>query len=233
MEKKWVMFLGGSLALLLVVMFFAYPKLTGEVVSTPVLITHYKFENNIADETGMNSDGENYGVTFVEGKVGKAASFDGESYIEVSHAASLDLDSSFSIAMWIKPSSKFGWKSLIERGTGKYSRFLVWTYGDEVMMGVNSYWHTQSANMKPGNWHHVVVTHNDLRNRDVIYINGNLTSSRTSKTENPDNVGDLRIGTDVALTGKYFYTGLIDELRIYNNVLDDPQILELYNEGSE
>jgi hypothetical protein len=232
MEKKWVMFLGGSLALLLVVMFFAYPKLTGKVISTPVLITHYKFEDNIADETGMNN-GENYGVTFVEGKVGKAARFDGKSYIEVPHAASLDLDKTFSISLWIKPARKFGWQALIERGTGKNSRVLLWTYMDEVMMGINSYWQTHSANMEMENWYHVVVTHDDLKSREMIYINGSLISTRTSRTDNPINVGDLRIGTDVVLSGEYFYEGLMDEIRIYNGLLDQTKILELYNEGSE
>ena len=59
-----------------------------------------------------------------------------------------------------------------------------------------------------------------------IYIDGVLDSTHT-QTGTINVNGDVAIGA--ALDGYYHFEGLIDQVRVYNRVLTDAEIIHLWN----
>jgi hypothetical protein len=66
------------------------------------LVAHYTFDGDLKDATGSNNGQEGSGsITFVDGKIGKGAKFDGESHFEVENSDSLQLTRTFSFSVWL------------------------------------------------------------------------------------------------------------------------------------
>lgn len=137
----------------------------------------------------------------------------------------------FSISLWYKnendPISDY--ELLIGRDTGIHcpDTFGQWSVGlydlRKPVFGINEYslWHQIPTTT---NWKHLVVTciGTDLK----LYINGILTTDTANTgcggSSNPTlNIGDLYLGK--------YYTGLLDDVIIYNRVLTQTEITELYN----
>ncbi|TFH39276.1 MAG: hypothetical protein E4G94_11185 [ANME-2 cluster archaeon] len=75
---------------------------TGAVTRTG-LVAEWHFDGNAEDSSGNGNDGIIFGATFVDGKVGKALSFDGRSYIDIPKSSSLDINrNAVSISLWVK-----------------------------------------------------------------------------------------------------------------------------------
>ncbi len=90
------------------------------------------------------------------------------------------------------------------------------------------------ANLTPGTWQHIVVafSYNDpVGTAPKIYLNGVLQggyfSVSPSGTFTPMNGGGAEIGGRNDASGGNFH-GLIDDVRIYNYVLSDDEIAEIY-----
>ena len=78
-----------------------------------------------------------------------------------------------------------------------------------------------------GEWHHIVWVH-DGNNNKYVYMDGNLVKSWT-------NTGDLSMNyaSDYLYIGYGWrnWCGFIDEVRVYNRALQQPEILQNYNNG--
>jgi len=74
-------------------------------VPTPINdpIAYYPFEGNAQDVTGHNNDGQEYnGVTYVNGKIGQAAHFDGlDDYIIIIPHSDVSHIADFTISVWV------------------------------------------------------------------------------------------------------------------------------------
>jgi hypothetical protein len=79
-------------------------------------------------------------------------------------------------------------------------------------------------------WHYAVVTYDGLALR--LYIDGVPSSSKLVNGAIPDNSGiqPVRIGAN-SLAPKEFFTGSVDEVRIWNRALTDTEISYAYNNG--
>lgn len=81
-----------------------------------------------------------------------------------------------------------------------------------------------------GNWHHVVATF-DRGSALSLYVDGGLiTTVDISSLSNADltNSHNLTLGKRV---NSLFYTGQLDDVRIYNYALSPAQITKVYNQG--
>ena len=65
-----------------------------------------------------------------------------------------------------------------------------------------------------------------------LYVNGVKNAATKSGTDRSTlldaNVG-LRIGRDSQSSGAYAFNGAMDDVRIYNNVLSDAEVQQLYD----
>ena len=95
---------------------------------------------------------------------------------------------------------------------------------------------TGTTNVIDGDWHHIVVMRDDLANNNSLYVDGVQQAIGTHDyTSSFYGAGaDINVGwLNLASGGKHFeYTGIVDELAIYNKALSISEILDHYNSGS-
>jgi phospholipase C len=83
-----------------------------------------------------------------------------------------------------------------------------------------------------GKWHNVIVTYNGSSLN--LYIDGNLSSSVQTGGAVPDFTvtQPVRVGSSSSLYPDNFFTGLVDEVRIWNRTLGHSEILKGYNNNT-
>jgi hypothetical protein len=173
--------------------------------------------------------------TWIDGKFGKALSFDGvDDYVEVPYSASLN-PSEFSISVWARVDGGQGtWRSVItSRDAATFRGYIIYAGVDnkwQFWIGDSTAWiPLYGPDVILGQWIHIVATYSGGVMR--LYINGSLYSTR-SGTLALNTIRPLRIGAGrTETTPGYFFNGIIDEVRIYNRALSDEEIKELYYNG--
>lgn len=103
---------------------------------------------------------------------------------------------------------------------------------EENFTDTNGAWHTAINTLSVSTWHHIVVTYDpdDVVNDPIIYID----SVSKSLTELATPVGTRDVGTGgafsigAAFTGSYPIDGKVEDPRIYNRILSQADVNELY-----
>ncbi len=184
--------------------------------------------NTVLDDSGNGNNGTIYGATQVDGVIGKALSFDGSNdFVQIS---GITIGTSVTILAWFKSSNYDGKIPLSLDGSNYssgpntffYSAKINWNTGD----GAGNPF-TNSA-YPDGDWHHFVFVTDALNNNSKLHIDGKLIGSALYKNPTVSN-GVFRIGAFHA--GSYYFSGLIDDVRIYKEPLTQAQIQQHYAEG--
>ncbi len=220
------------------------------------LQAYYCFDDCSAKDTsGMNRNGTIFGAPVcVNGKIGKAMYFSGnQDYIETGYSQRNLM--SYTISVWVKltdnneggvvfqnrgPLYQGGTSitlmttAILPSDGNRYpTRFVADT--DNKIAGVNT-----NTNINNNEWHHIVGTWATPSGSAIesgnfkLFIDGNKIASDVEQ-------GDNRIispinGIGKALIGKHeawgnFFRGSIDEIRIYDRVLSDIEIKQLYQDA--
>ena len=96
-------------------------------------------------------------------------------------------------------------------------------------------WKNTDTALAYNTWHHIVVTYDDdsTSNNPTFYVNGaSITVTETTSplgTYSSDTSIDLAIGNNEGLTNTL--SGNVDEVSIWNTVLSESAIAQLYNSG--
>ena len=212
------------------------------------LVAHWQFDegsgDSAGDASGLGNKATLHGVSWSEGKTGNAATFDGtKSYIEAADSDSLDLSDSFTITAWI---------NLAEVGSGRqvllqkkavdksdiytnYTLYAQWTQDALALVigdGTRRVGYLSDKGIgTPNEWHHIAVAFGGGKVR--FYIDGAPAGEETATIKPYTNNGPLVIGryTNADNTPKFFLHGLVDDLRIYNKVLNEEEIKKLVKGG--
>lgn len=144
----------------------------------------------------------------------------------------------FSISIWIKTSGSRDagdYESIISRGSGLQNCvYGQWSLGlhdlRQPTFNINQkqIWYSQQLGEVDflggqNSWHHLVISFDGDDSRK-IYVDGQLTTDTQSSGLCgiiASNVGDLFIGKE--------FNGLIDDVIIYNKVLNNSEVTQLYN----
>ena len=185
------------------------------------------------DSSGNDNDGTINGATRVDGKYGKALDFDGsDDCVEVANADSLN-PTDITIEAWINLAS--------DPSTWSYAGGIVYKlYSYQWNVDTNSklWWGIWGAALHSnyvfssddiGQWHHTVITFEktgDNQGYGKIYVDGSLDNEGSLAEDIDATTEPVYIGRKV--DGGYFH-GIIDEVRIYNQVLTAQEISDLYN----
>lgn len=176
---------------------------------------------------------------------GSALLFDGrDDYVRVEDDPSLDLPSSFTIAAWINLQDYTEWASVVTKGDKpNFNNYALHqsgpgdpTYGTEfgklrfsACTPVASFLPQSATSMMLARWYFVAITFDGLRL--TFYLNGEEDGSQQVAGPLCTNNQPLYIGVDFPLTTEY-WSGAIDELRIWNAALPAGQIHDVMN-GSQ
>jgi len=166
--------------------------------------------------------------TPVPGKVGGALSFDGVAdSVDAGNPANLKLTTG-TVDAWIKTDGAGGpFKGIAVKGSA-YGMFL---FSDDfgIFTWIPSVSRSTGINLADGQFHHVAFTFQDaVVGGTELYIDGEpeLTTTMTIS----DQTISFQIGANSG-AGPQFFTGIIDEVEVFNRVLTPSEIKAIFDAG--
>jgi PKD repeat protein len=217
------------------------------------LVAYYPFNGNADDESGSGNHGVVYRATLAEDRYGNdnnAYFFNGEAYIDCGNDQSLNLDNQLTISAWIKSNTiRNSWPSFIAKysinvkdnvgygfGWGLASnpdnKYVFYIIDHHILPGEEEEKAISVSNVGTDKWNHVVGIYDGEVFK--IFIDGVLEKTNVALPNllNTNNY-NLLLGTrfnDGIVSQGAFHSGFIDDVRIYDRVLSELEIQELYNE---
>lgn len=164
--------------------------------------------------------------------LGNALSFSGTinsaDYVNCGNSSKLNITSSMTVELWIKPSRDMGgvggWDRLVHKNyqTGYFfGGSLNNTNALSIVLNNNQFVMISPTNtVVVGEWQHVAFVVDDVANMAYIYRNGNLVSSQSWTGTIP---GDPSSSLTLSQSSEPF-GGAMDDVRIWNTVRTQDQI---------
>jgi len=212
------------------------------------LVAYYPFNGNADDETGNGYDGEVFGAKLTEDRFGnsnQAYSFDGiNDYIDIS---SLEIFGTVTVSAWISnyqnnDTDNFSGSIILADQSyhllvGSENLVQVFTKAGKDCGSTWNNWDNgglsyQDMNVFNGNWHNIVWSR-DSSGNESLYIDGikkafaNYSSGTYPSCSCGKFIGIAKSKCSGTIWG--YSTGNIDDIRIYNRVLSEFDIQQLYN----
>ncbi|RYH03665.1 MAG: hypothetical protein EON57_09615, partial [Alphaproteobacteria bacterium] len=204
---------------------------------TDGLVANYKLEGNARDFGGRNFHGTaTGGVTYTPGRIdGLAATFNGTNG---SIRVPATLDRSFTLACWVKTTATAGgpqWyhgMGIIDAEVpGLEKDFGLALVGGRAAFGVGQpdTTITSAISINDGAWHHLAATYDAASGAMRLYVDGSLRGSGTGPAAARTAPAHFTLGS---IGGGGFFSGSIDEARLYNRPLAPAEIDRLAQTGS-
>ncbi len=212
------------------------------------LVGYWSFDTNfvngatLLDQSGNNLNATADSTTFVSGKIGQALAYNGTSSLvrntnNLTSQQLYDLMSDLSLSVWVQTTNSSRTEALISKyaAGGQGSGYLLRTtpagvvelqFGGANCVSPNSLY-TDKTKINDGNWHHVAVVIK-LGISVNFYIDGALSSSFSVVSVAGPAASILQFGLNpFTFIGTYF-TGAMDDVRIYNRALSSSEITSLF-----
>jgi PKD repeat protein len=194
------------------------------------LVAAYGFEEGsgttTADLSGNGNAGSITSGTWRPGKFGNALLFNGtSSLVTINDSLSIDLTTEATLEAWVNPSALGGWRNIIYKEQDIYFLMGSTPQGPADFGGTFASGNVYGASALPLNtWTHLAATYDGATMR--FYVNGVLANSRAQTGAIQTSAGPLTIGGDLVThdAGPQFWSGLIDEVRIYKRALSASEI---------
>ena len=203
-----------------------------EIDLTNGLVAHYEFEGNANDSSGNGNHGVEHGnINYVDGVIGQAANFDGvDDYINISSIEDITNYNlkEISISAWIMlPQNISGINQIYEGHTSIYEIYLE---GDTIQSFLVSHDKINTNNIPTDRWMNITSIFDGNNLKQKIYVNGVLIKEKNLSNNSVKIITGFNLGRDFEQNIQYL-KGKLDDLRFYNRVLNQAEILELYNMG--
>lgn len=166
--------------------------------------------------------------------LGSAGSFNGASSVSIS-TTTTPFANNFTIAAWGFPTSINANHSQIidkELYQGWGFRFGLMGSAWTGTPGLPAFWSVESggtlsltstSSVSLNQWHHFAVTYNSTTGIGRIFVDGILKNTATGRII-PPTLNGISIGSE--------WSGMLDEVAIWNRVLDPKEVLQLYRRGA-
>lgn len=201
-------------------------------------IAYYSFDNitdttTLVDECGNHNGTISESATIVDGKLGKALSVNEAAMGAIVTDYDTYDDKNWSVAYWVKTTSEFDKEiSVLEDADKKYSLSLkmakngVDGFSTDRSSGFrvgdgNGDVLTNSYNFEKDTWYHIAWTQDKTSAGYTMYVNGVKANDTNAWTKNN------AIKAPLEVIGGTGFTGLIDEVRVYDYVLSAEQVFNL------
>lgn len=219
------------------VLFFAIVLLP-VVASASELVGYWKFNESsgdAVDSSGNLPNLTNNNVTYGAGQYGNAAYFNGSTAFFVGTGPDLN-GQSFTFSAWLWREAGGGQEIYFSQGSGdgNHNNLHLRVYDDGLMRFgfLNNDLDAPAGTFVMGQWNHVVLTYDAATNARKIYLNGG--EAKASDTSASDFIGNtaLNIGRWIRNGGDQYWTGRIDDLKIYNRALTLEEVDDLAEGGA-
>jgi hypothetical protein len=212
------------------------------------LAAHYELDGNFSDISGRYQHGRTMAgePTFDGGRVGRAASFDGDTEVSFGNVGGFERDEAFTLAAWVRGRGNLAMNGFQKLASADQRRGYEWQFDDIVLVDIQK-WAARLTiriasdtpasaievrtreRLRLGDWYHVAVTYDGSGKAGgvTMYLNGErlgLEVVRDTLHGPVNSDGPLRLGSKGL--GKPF-VGQIDDLRLYNRALTLAQVEDL------
>ncbi|MDQ6845567.1 MAG: LamG domain-containing protein [Bacteroidota bacterium] len=220
------------------------------------LVAYYPFNGNANDASGNNNNGTVNGAILAPDRFGNpnsAYSFNGTSdFIQIANSTSLQLGSSYTISAWVNHNGFYNGNyqanyyvskgnddnttpGAVDLASGEtdnninpdptgYKRFY---FNNTLGSGSYAQVLSDSPAIKLHQWYYIVATASG--NTLKFYINGKLMATNISATTvNGNNPDDLFLGRQNKTGFEYWFNGIMDEVKIYQDTLSSSQVFDNY-----
>lgn len=205
------------------------------------LVAFYPFSGNANDESINNNHGTLIGATLYDDRFGYPNSslyFDGIDDRVLFNDVAFDFDSVFSISFWMKTSSTGSDQRLFHKSANSPNRgwFISLNRSEAGKLtffssenGTDFKEFTSDSVFNDDNWNHIVFVYDGSNNISKFYKNNNpagidpLAYARLNTNDDTLSVSNSNYPSNYA-------EGIMDDIRIFNRVLDSVEVSELYSE---
>jgi hypothetical protein len=206
---------------------------------TKGLVAYYPFNGNANDESGNGNNGTVAGAELAPDRFGnenRAYLFDGVSkYIIVKNSSSLQITKQITMSVWFKTNLSNYVTGIIVKAnpTEPRSGYMTGIFDYDKLRVDVMYDHsagkhgtivTQNA-VTDNSWHHSLTVYDGKV--EQLYLDGRLETQISYTDGILNNDEPLVIGWDQSSVFRFF-NGEIDDIRIYNRVLNVEEINALY-----
>jgi len=217
---------------------WSFKTLPDIAVTDPNLLGWWKLDEGagttVVDWSGHGNHGMFQGnPEWVEGYDGGALEFTGSStYVDCGNAEALNIDV-FSVSFWCNIPSTQGYNHMVSRGGHESASAVNWgvmMHGNEQRILFESFndttWPGIRSDTTIGQWHHVVATYDG--DTMQLYHDGTLAETTSGAGMLLDQSRPFLIGarSDAGSAGAFF-SGSIDDVRIYNKVVTEDEISKI------
>jgi len=216
-----------SVYLLILAMTFLAPS----ALAQEGLVGYWSFDDIQGDLAEDSSGNENHGTLVggpeqVVGMFGGALNFDGaeQQKVTVPHSDSFaTITEAVTMEAWISPANFNSWVSFGAKGVpSAYGMFVNPSAFVRMHYNRNQTPLDTAANiLKVNEWTHVVGAYDGKNVR--IYINGEVKAEKEATNLIPSDTSSYDIG---ATQTKDWFTGMIDEVKLYNRGLTEAEVLK-------
>jgi PKD repeat protein len=200
-----------------------FVRMVGTAAQLAGLVAGYAFDEGIGgtatDVSGNGNTGTISGAMWTAGKFGSALTFNGTSArVSIADSASLALTHAFTLEAWVFPTQPpAGWRAVIGKNVDRYYLMAGSNLNNPAAGGTFSTTNQNvyaTAALPVNTWTHLAATYDRTAIR--LFVNGVQVATGAQTAPVSTSTGVLTIGAN--LYGEYF-TGLIDEVRVYNRAL--------------
>jgi len=202
------------------------------VIPGPQMILHMPL-NDSPDDIIVPLTGTVTGdaLTYSAGKLDNAAIMNGTNMISYDYTLA---SSTFSAALWVNPANvSVGWRGMMDIRDAAYGedRRVMWIGNSPAGVVQAGFYPTGSSavnllgttTLVNDTWMHIIFTHDGTTAN--LYINGELEATLAASGNLAYLGPDLTVGGE---PGRVWGGGAIDEVRVYNFVVDDLDAEYLY-----
>jgi hypothetical protein len=207
--------------------------------NTTGLVGYWSFEDGSGTKaedfspTGTNTGTLTNGPTWTTGKFGSAVNFDGtDDYIDIPVSTNLDANffrnPNWTISMWVKPTLSGDATQELFMGVWHKPRILLSSPGGTLTFSgyvstVYTPFIVKASYFSANTWTHLTLVSNGTSY--LLYKNG-IQSASAAYTQIDATATLFRLGADGSGNGRF--SGVMDDVRIYNRALSQAEITALY-----
>lgn len=223
-------------------------SLTSQAPSVSALIHHWKLDGNATDSVGSANGIAQGGASYATGRFGQAVSLDGvDDFISTATTGNAIVPATdYTLMAWVNWDGGNNNRGYIAGGQNSGTSGETFTMGkatdgsDRILFlnllptggQGNSITESPAAAFTTGIWHHVAYTVHST-NGTTLYLDGSPIATNPTRTTHTASTTVFNIGNNPQTGSPNPFDGLIDDVAVFDGVLDATQINNARNAGAQ